>query len=254
MIKKHGPGWRVCGFVFLWVAMPALGKEAPHPLAPPADIIPVPVLGQVISREVELNGLRVPSGTTLLNRSLLRTDTYPAIIHLDTGDVLELATNSSVYFEKVPSGKIRVSVFSGTVSYFSGSELKTVPSQSILLFPEREKERIAAGGPASREGAPAGPAGSSVGAYSEGPRRRTGLPRSPEAEWQTATGEAGGGQMGKVQARAAGPAGPAGTVGQPAPATIANSATASARAAAASAAVVAAVREEAPASPVKPPG
>ncbi|MCH7805314.1 MAG: hypothetical protein IH937_14690 [Acidobacteria bacterium] len=96
---------------------------------------PVPVLGQVISDSVQMDGMSVPSGTTVLNNSLLETTQDPAFIHLGKDRVIELHRNSSAYFEKTSSQAIQVSVRSGTLSYRSaGGELVTSPPESLIVF------------------------------------------------------------------------------------------------------------------------
>ena len=112
------------------------GSSPPSPFpAIPADPIPVPALGQIISRGAALNGLDVPSGTTLLNRSMIRTGKYPAIVHLETDAVVQLAARSKAFFERMPSGEIRVTVLSRTTAYGDGVEKKTASTQDVLVFP-----------------------------------------------------------------------------------------------------------------------
>ena len=112
------------------------GSSPPSPFpAILADPIPVPALGQIISRGAALNGLDVPSGTTLLNRSMMRTGKYPAVVHLETGAVVQLAARSKAFFERMPSGEIRVTVLSGTTAYGNGVEKKTAGTQDVLVFP-----------------------------------------------------------------------------------------------------------------------
>jgi len=96
---------------------------------------PVPVLGQVISDSVQMDGMSVPSGTTVLSNSVLATTQDPAFIHLGKGRVIQLHRNSSAYFEKTPSETVQVNVRSGTLSYRSaGGELVTLPPESLIVF------------------------------------------------------------------------------------------------------------------------
>ncbi len=69
-------------------------------------------LGQVISEGTTMEGIRVPSGSTLMADSLLETGDEPAIIHLQGGQVLRLASHSSAYFAPADAG-VRVHVHSG---------------------------------------------------------------------------------------------------------------------------------------------
>ncbi|MDA2932703.1 hypothetical protein MYX82_00005, partial [Acidobacteria bacterium AH-259-D05] len=97
---------------------------------------PVPVLGQVIAaNNVQMDGMSVPSGTTVLDKTVVRTTQDPASIHLTKGQLIQLHRNSSAYFEKTSSEVVRVSVRSGTLSYRSASgKVVTVPPESVIVF------------------------------------------------------------------------------------------------------------------------
>ena len=96
---------------------------------------PVPVLGQVISDSVQMDGMSVPSGTTILNNSVLETTQDPAFIHLGKDRVIELHRNSSASFEKISSEAVQVNVLSGTLSYRSAvGALVTSPPESLIVF------------------------------------------------------------------------------------------------------------------------
>ncbi len=69
-------------------------------------------LGQVISEGTTMEGIRVPSGSTLMADSLLATGDKPATIHLQGGQVLRLASHSSAYFAPAAAG-VRMHVRSG---------------------------------------------------------------------------------------------------------------------------------------------
>jgi len=96
---------------------------------------PSMVLGQVISQDMTMDGLDVPSGTTLLNETVLETGSYPAAIHLGNGPVLEMAESSRAFFETLPSGEVRVTVETGSLSFFEGGEATTVSEASNLTIP-----------------------------------------------------------------------------------------------------------------------
>ncbi len=97
---------------------------------------PVPILGLVIAQGVVMDGLAVPSGTTVLNRTVLETRTNPAIVHLNSGQVIELHRNSSAYLEGTDAGGVRVAVRSGTLSYkvASGGIATAIP-ETAVVFP-----------------------------------------------------------------------------------------------------------------------
>lgn len=96
---------------------------------------PSMVLGQVISEDVTMDGLGVPSGTTLLDETLLETRSHSAAIHLGIGPVLELAESSSAFFERLDSGEVRVSVETGRLSFSEGGETTTVFEAANLTIP-----------------------------------------------------------------------------------------------------------------------
>ena len=96
---------------------------------------PVPVLGQVIAQGVVMGGLTVPSGTTVLNRTVLETSANPAIVHLSSGQVVEFHRNSSAYLERTEAGGVRVAVRAGTLSYtVAGGGLATAMPETTVVF------------------------------------------------------------------------------------------------------------------------
>ena len=120
--------------VFIFFLSPTGFAQSPGPL---------PVLGQVISPEMRMDGLSVPSGTTLLDATLLETGSYPAVIHLDSA-LLELAKDSSAYFERLPSGDVRVSVETGSLSFREAGEVLTVFADAELTIPQQTGQPAAA--------------------------------------------------------------------------------------------------------------
>ena len=63
----------------------------------------------------------------------------PAVVHLEGGSVVQLAPHSSSYFERVPSGRINVTMLSGTADYSNGVERQTAGPQDILVFQPNEE-------------------------------------------------------------------------------------------------------------------
>lgn len=100
-----------------------------------ADPVAGPIVGQIISKTVDIDGVRVPSGSTLISKSLLKTDSYPAVIHLAGGQIVELSRNSSAYFETTPSRQVRVIVRSGVLSFRGqqGEVAKAAPGSEVVL-------------------------------------------------------------------------------------------------------------------------
>jgi len=104
-------------------------------------------IGQIVASGVRLDGVPVPSGTTLFSPSLLKTDARPAIVRLATGDVLQLGANSSAVFQTTGNGQIAVAVNTGTLSYRvqTGTTANAV-SPASLSFPQRRTGTPVSGG------------------------------------------------------------------------------------------------------------
>jgi len=95
-------------------------------------------IGQVIASGIRMDGVVVPSGTTLFSPSLLKTAAQPGVVRLTTGDVLRLGANSSAAFQRSGSGEITVAVNSGTLSYrVASGSATTVASPASFSFPQR---------------------------------------------------------------------------------------------------------------------
>jgi hypothetical protein len=94
-----------------------------------------PILGQVVATEMTMDGIAVPSGTTLLGDTTLNTGSFPASIHLGSGPVLELDQSSSAYFEKLDDGAVRISIGMGSMSFLGETEVMTVAANEALTIP-----------------------------------------------------------------------------------------------------------------------
>lgn len=95
-------------------------------------------IGQVVASGVRMDGVLVPSGTTLFSPSLLKTNGQPGMVRLRTGEVLQLGANSSAAFQATTDGQITVAVNSGTLSFrVAGGSATTVGSPASFSFPQR---------------------------------------------------------------------------------------------------------------------
>ncbi len=95
-------------------------------------------IGQVVAAGVRMDGVLVPSGTTLFSPSMLKTEARPAVVRLTTGELLQLGANSSAAFQTSGNGQITVAVNSGTLSYrVAGGSAATVASPASFSFPQR---------------------------------------------------------------------------------------------------------------------
>ena len=125
-----------CFALLLLIAFPG-----PTAFAAPGSVL---VLGQVISSDMTMDGLSVPSGTTLLDKTLLQTGSYPAAVHLGSGPVLELGESSSAYFERLPSGEVQVSVETGSLSFVEAGEVVTLSADGEVTIPQQKGKPVAA--------------------------------------------------------------------------------------------------------------
>ena len=95
----------------------------------------LPVLGHVTSIGVRVDGLSVPSGTTLLSKTtLVSTSEHPASVHLGSGQTIQLHKDSSAYVERLGSGQLSVAVQTGALTYVSAAGISTALPKSTLLF------------------------------------------------------------------------------------------------------------------------
>ncbi len=96
----------------------------------------VPVLGQVVATGVVMDGVAVPSGTTVLDKTVLKTSENPAVVHLSGGQLVALHRNSSAYLEKNQVGAVRIAVRSGTLSFRAdGGAVATAIPETTVIFP-----------------------------------------------------------------------------------------------------------------------
>lgn len=101
----------------------------------PASLETSVSLGQITTNGARLNGLAVPSGTTVLHSSEVSATTQPVVVHLVTGEVLELGRHSAVFFERTEGGKIQVEVRSGTLTFRElAGVVRTLPAGTRLTF------------------------------------------------------------------------------------------------------------------------
>jgi hypothetical protein len=74
------------------------------------------VLGQVLTDDVLVDGIRVPAGTTLYSPSVVSTDAGSAVVQLAISQVLTIAENTTATIEQAEDG-VAVAVQSGSVSF-----------------------------------------------------------------------------------------------------------------------------------------
>lgn len=104
------------------------------------DLSPPAALGQVVSGTVQVDGVRVPSGTTLLDGSLIQAVSSPALLRLRSGQVVTLNAKSSVFLEASGPDAVRVAVHSGEMfSRNQSGELTVKAAGSLMAFSRGHK-------------------------------------------------------------------------------------------------------------------
>jgi hypothetical protein len=79
------------------------------------------ILGELVSGGARMDGVLVPSGGTILSPATISTEAVPAVIHLANGQLLNLASNSAVYFESLTGGEVRGAIRAGSLVYREAS-------------------------------------------------------------------------------------------------------------------------------------
>ena len=99
-------------------------------------------IGQIATSGARLDGVAVPSGTTLLSPSLVETDVTPAILHLRNGQVIALGAESAARLEGLASGAVRVVVKVGRISMVrpSGGAMTLSENSAFVMSQEGEPE------------------------------------------------------------------------------------------------------------------
>ncbi len=77
----------------------------------------LPYIGQMASSYAFVDGVSAPQGTTLFPDSLVTTKEKAATVHLKNGAIVEVAANSSAFFDLKAPEQIQVAVRSGSVRY-----------------------------------------------------------------------------------------------------------------------------------------
>jgi len=117
-------------------------------------VVAAVAVGQTASARARVDGVSVPSGTTLLSPAVVETGDTGAVLHLTNGEVVALAPQSTAVVASVDDG-IRIAVEEGHLAYTSNTgEMETLSSTETILVAQQgqiqEGERIT---PAASTGA-----------------------------------------------------------------------------------------------------
>ena len=121
--------------------------------APAAAAVAV---GQTATAGATVDGIQVPSGTTLLSPALVEAAGAPTVIHLTNGQVLALTEDARAMIESTDAGAIQVSVESGKLAYSDdGGEVTTVASNNLVVLDQEgqvgEGARIGSASPGQED-------------------------------------------------------------------------------------------------------
>jgi len=94
-------------------------------------------LGQTVSSDLRVDGVAVPSGTTVLSPTLVNSQADNGLLRLDDS-ILSLGAGATAYLESTPSGGVQVAVKTGTVSIESanGESFKLAANSRMELDPQ----------------------------------------------------------------------------------------------------------------------
>lgn len=110
-----------------------------------AIVLPVqPVLaavavGQTASADTKVDGVRVPSGTTLISPAVVETGNIGAVIHLSGGEAVALAPDSAALVASVENG-VQLAVQRGNVAYTNNAGAMETLSTTETMLVSQEGE------------------------------------------------------------------------------------------------------------------
>jgi len=124
-------------------------------LVPVQPVLAAVVVGQTASAETSVDGIRVPSGTTLISPAVVETGDSGAVIHLSNGEVVAMAPQTTAVVASVDNG-VQLAVQQGNVAYtdnagamatLSSTETMLVSQEGQIqqgdrIYDEDEEERL----------------------------------------------------------------------------------------------------------------
>jgi hypothetical protein len=124
------------GVVQRFIAPIALAMAILLPVQP---VLAAVAVGQTASANVRVDGVRVPSGTTLISPAVVETGDRGAVLHLTNGEVIAVAPDSTAVVASVDSG-IRLAVQRGNVAYTSADGSMATLSSTETMMVSQEGE------------------------------------------------------------------------------------------------------------------
>jgi hypothetical protein len=90
-------------------------------------------VGQTASADARVDGIRVPSGTTLISPAVVETGDSGAVLHLSNGEVVAVAPQSTAVVASVDGG-VQLAVQKGNVAYTDkAGEVATLSTTETML-------------------------------------------------------------------------------------------------------------------------
>ena len=117
------------------------------PVQPLATAVAV---GQTASAHAVVDGIRVPSGTTLISPAVVETGNSGAVLHLANGEVIAVAPETTAIVASEESG-IRLAVQRGNVAYTTADGSMATLSATETLSVSQQGQ-IQEGGRITAEG------------------------------------------------------------------------------------------------------
>lgn len=124
------------GFFRFFVVPVALAMAIVLPIQP---VLAAVVVGQIASANTMVDGVDVPSGTTLISPAVVETGSAGAVIHLSSGDAVALAPESTALVTSVDEG-IRLAVQRGSVAYTNNTGAMETLSTTETMLVNQEGE------------------------------------------------------------------------------------------------------------------
>ena len=106
-------------------------------LVPVQPLLAAVTVGQTASADARVDGVRVPSGTTLISPAVIETQDSGAVIHLSHGEVVAIAPQTTAIVASVDNG-IQLAVQKGNVAYTdnAGAVASLSSTETMLVSQE----------------------------------------------------------------------------------------------------------------------
>ena len=98
------------------------------------------VVGQTATSGTRVDGIQVPSGTTLLSPALVEAGSAPAVVHLSDGRVVAFDQEAAALVESTDTGTVEVTVQSGRIAYGDDSGEVIVLAANNLAVLDQESQ------------------------------------------------------------------------------------------------------------------